>query len=228
MQLIKHPNADALTDQVRDQLTGICREALAGRRPVFLALAGGSTPLPVYRQFANEDLDWASIHLIPGDDRWVGIDDPASNRRALSECFAATSASVLPLVPDDPGAEPDLETARLTLNLIEGAFDACVLGMGADGHFASLFPGDEGLAAALDPEDPDEAVAIRPDPLPPEAPYARISLTLRRLLDSRHRLLLIRGDRKLDVLERAIAGADLPVTALIKQAGPRLDIHWSP
>ena len=132
-------------------------------------------------------------------------------------------------------AEASLAHARALLAANPQPFDAVLLGMGmgmgmgGDGHFASLFPGaanlDEGFDPALD------ACRIDPVPLPPEAPYPRISLTLPRLLRTRTLLLAVTGAGKRAVLEEAMAGADprcLPVAALLHAPGAQLHVHWSP
>src|SRR5690606_22120292 len=109
------------------------------------------------------------------------------------------------------------------------AFDAVVLGMGNDGHTASLFPGAVALAAGFDPA--LDACRIDPDPLPPEAPYPRISLTVARLLRARALHLVITGERKRAALEQAIAGNDPwrhPVMAVLAAPGAEVQIHWSP
>lgn len=132
-------------------------------------------------------------------------------------------------------AEASLAHARALLAANPQPFDAVLLGMGmgmgmgGDGHFASLFAGaanlDEGFDPALD------ACRIDPVPLPPEAPYPRISLTLPRLLRTRTLLLAVTGAGKRAVLEEAMAGADprrLPVAALLHAPGAQLHVHWSP
>ena len=231
MQMIEHPDADSLSTTVARTLAQICAEALEARDAAALTLAGGSTPIPVYRRLAEIDLDWSHIVLLPGDERWVDHDDRACNLRAMREAFAGTTAEFRALTPEHPEGPPDTAVAEATLADLHGPFDACVLGMGADGHFASLFPGADGLADALDPDCKAPAVVVHPSPMPADAPFARISLTLSRIMASRRLLLLIRGDEKRGVLHKARNSADpqrYPVAALLRHAGDALEIHWSP
>lgn len=228
--LIEHPNFQALSDAVTGVLVDACNNS---RKPLAsLVLAGGGTPMPIYEQLATSPLDWANIQIIASDERWVAPDHAASNQQQLLQRFAPTGARLLPLVPEQAGSQPGIETAMQALACVDGAFDACLLGMGGDGHFASLFPGATQLISALDPDSDQAVTTLLPDPLPAEAPFARVSLTLSRLLNSDTLLLVITGSGKRAVLERAMqADADpeqLPVAALLRAAGDRLQIHWSP
>lgn len=231
MQMIEHPDFDSLSTIVAQTLVQSCAGAIKARGAAVLALAGGSTPIPVYRQLADTELDWSRIVLLPGDERWVAHDDPACNLGVMRAAFSNVAASFRALTPEKPEGEPDTRVAEATLAELRGRFDACVLGMGADGHFASLFPGANGLTEALDPKGGLPAVVIHPSPLPHDAPFARISLSLSSILKSRRLLLLIRGEDKRTVLQRAKTCADperFPVAALLQHAGDALEIHWSP
>lgn len=231
MQSIEHPDFQTLTGAVADTLAEVCREALGARGRVAMALAGGSTPMPVYRRLAGHRLDWPRVTLLPGDERWVAHDHPACNLRAMREAFTGADARFASLTPPKPDTPPALDAARAALAGIEPPFDACVLGMGADGHFASLFPGAPELADALDPQCASPVTIVHPDPLPADAPFARISLTFPPIAASRRLLLLVRGEDKQEALERAINSGDriaYPIAALLGQPELPLEIHWSP
>ena len=226
-----HPDTGALVAHVADALEHACRDAIRMRSAAWLALAGGRTPLPVYARLAAAHFD-GSITAIPTDERCVAHDDPACNLRALREAFASNTgimANGLTVADGDEAAS--LAQARALLALNAQPFDFVLLGMGADGHFASLFPGAANLAEGLAPDSGFDAIATLPDPLPPEAPFSRISLTLPRLLRTRTLLLAVTGAGKRAVLEEAMAGADprrLPVAALQHVPGAQLHVHWSP
>ena len=219
-----HDNSDALVAHVADALERSCRDAVRARGAAWLALAGGRTPLPIYARLAASRFD-GTITAIPTDERCVPHDHPACNLRALREAFSGSTVSTLALTGDD-GA-PNL--SALTAHPQD--FDAVLLGMGADGHFASLFPGAANLADGLALDSGIDAIATLPDPLPPEAPFARISLSLPRLLRAREIHLVVTGEDKRRVLRQAQqqdAGSGLPIAALLHARTRSVQIHWSP
>jgi 6-phosphogluconolactonase len=165
---------------------------------IAISVPGGSTPFPILAELAKASLDWSRIAVWPGDDRMVDEDHPASNVGRIRALLEPAGARIVPLAE---GAEPP-------------HFALVWLGMGGDGHVASLFPN-------TDPR-PDDSVRLRrltPDPLPPEAPFDRLSLTMPALLDSDRLVFVIRGAEKLALFEAAAAGAnDLPVSRLLAAA----------
>jgi 6-phosphogluconolactonase len=233
MAWIEHDHADvaALTARVALELEHACREAIGARGAAWLALAGGRTPLPVYAALAAHDFN-GTISAIPTDERCVPHAHPACNVRALRDALAANPAIVANgLTVEDGDEAASLRQARTLLALNAQPFDAVLLGMGADGHFASLFPGAANLAEGLAMEGDTAAIATLPDPLPPEAPFARISLTLPRLLHARTILLVVTGEDKRRVLRQAQQqddGTGAPVAALLHARDHRVQIHWSP
>lgn len=225
-----HPDADAMAAALADVLATALDARLASPGRAALALAGGRTAPPVCRALAARSLDWSRVSVLPTDERWVAESHADSNLRVLRECFAAVPAELRALVPDAPGSTPSADAANAALADLP-RFAAVLLGMGADGHFASLFPGDAGLAAALslDPPPAEPAVVVIPDPLPAAGPHPRISLTLARLLDTDWLLLAISGADKRAVIEQALAEpARFPVGALLTQTRCPVEIHWSP
>ena len=227
-----HDDADALAGACADILPSNVAAAVKARGDASLEIAGGLTPLPALARWAETaDLD-ARVAIIPTDERWVPADHPDGNLMRLQACFPGPDGPRWrPLVPADPGAEPRLDTARDSLALMAAPFDLVLLGMGEDGHFASLFPTDSAVAASLDPSSLTEVVVGRPEPLPADAPHPRISLTLSRLLRSHRRLLLVTGARKRELIERIQRQPDprrWPVSALLHADGPPVEIHWSP
>jgi 6-phosphogluconolactonase len=172
--------------------------ALRSGGPVAMTVPGGSTPFPFLELLADEPLDWRRVTVWPGDDRVVPEDHPASNAgriRALLEPVGA-------------------EVVSLTIMEQVPHFALAWLGMGADGHVASLFPNTDPRA--------DDPLAIRrltPDPLPPEAPFDRVSLTIPALVASDTLMFVIRGGEKRALFEQAAAGGnDLPVARLLAAA----------
>ena len=228
-RLNTHADATALHAAAADALDGAIANSLATRGHATLSLAGGNTPLPAYRMLAARDLPWARITVLPGDERCVPHGHPACNLAQLRACFAATPVCVQPITTTDGDPAASLALALDWLSVHPAPFAASVLGMGGDGHTASLFPGATNLADALDLHRCEDAVRVLPDPLPPEAPFERISMTARRLLHADAVLLLVTGAAKRAVLEEALADAARhPVGALLHAPGHVIDIHWSP
>lgn len=189
----------ASDEAIADWLAARLSEALdAGEGPVTITVPGGSTPFPIIEKLLEHDLDFSRLVVWPNDDRIVPEDHEASNTGKLRALFEPAGAEVV------------------TLTIMEAVphFDLAWLGMGADGHIASLFPN-------TDPQIDEERRIIRltPDPLPPEAPFDRISLTLPSLLDSAQIAFVIRGSDKRTVFDDAVSGqSDLPVARLLKGA----------
>ncbi len=238
MPWIEHDYAsrDALVAHMVDALIDACSPAARRDTSAWLALAGGQTPLPIYAALAKA-LPAASMTLVPTDERCVPHAHPACNASALRAAFTGHTGTVVnPLTREDGDEDASLAQARALLALNAQPFDAVLLGMGADGHFASLFPGASNLDYGLALDSGIDAIATLPQPLPSEAPFARISLTLPRLLRARSVHLVITGDAKRQVLRRAQqAGHDPhmhPATALLqaRETGRHVpvQIHWSP
>lgn len=228
---IEYAGADAMARELVRALHDACVRAIAERGRAWLALAGGKTPLPAYRAFAATGLPWAQVQVVPTDERCVPEGHPASNGGALLAAFHDAPGIVLhPLAEAGEDCAASLAQARQRLARHPEPFDAVVLGMGADAHFASLFPGASGLAAALDPAGTTDAVRIEPDPPPPDAPFPRISLTLPRLLHAREVHLVVTGVDKRAALEAAVSSREPlrhPVAALLHANAAPLFLHWA-
>lgn len=187
------------TGAVADWLEDLLRVALVGEAAI--SVPGGSTPFPIFEALVARKLDFARLAVWPNDDRIVPEDHEASNTGMIRALFAPKGAEVIVLAE----------------GMAVPPFALVWLGMGEDGHIASLFPN-------TDPQ-VDEPQAVRrltPDPLPAHAPFDRISLTLPSLLTTRELMFVIRGDEKRQVFEAAARGEnDLPVARLLKAARER-------
>ncbi len=233
MGWVEHDYRDpeALATALAQALHAACRDAIDARGRAVLALAGGRTPLPAYRALAAMRLDWSRVALMPSDERCVPHDHPACNVAELRAAFAdARGVAIESLTTDDGDPTRSEAHARSRLAMYSEAFDAIVLGMGQDAHTASLFPGAPQLHAALDLDNALDATRIDPHPLPPEAPFPRITLTLSRLLRTRALHLALTGQAKRDVLQAARASGNMtrhPVAALA-EGEATVQTHWSP
>ena len=165
---------------------------------VAITVPGGSTPFPILAELAGLGLDWSRVTVWPGDDRIVAEDHPASNVGRIRAALEPLGARVVALAE---GAVPP-------------HFALAWLGMGTDGHIASLFPNTDPRA-----DDPQALRRLVPDPLPPEAPFARLSLTMPALLDSDALVFVLRGAEKSALFAAASRGEnDLPVARLLAAA----------
>lgn len=229
-----YPDGEALATALARELIATVDAALAQRGEALLALAGGRTPLPAYRALASHwraRSDASRIVVMPTDDRCVPHDHPNSNVGELRAIFDGAPVRVEALTIRDGDADRSVPYAQAMLADHRGDFDAVVLGMGMDAHTASLFPNARQLTDGLDPAGSLEALRVDPDPLPPEAPFPRISLTLPRLLRSRTLHLALTGEPKRAVLaqaQRATDAMERPITAVLHAPGAMVHVHWSP
>ena len=223
-------DGDDLARACAAQMADLLDRAIRQRGVATLVLAGGSTPAPMFRELAKADLDWSRVIILQVDERFVPPDSPRSNARLIRETLLTGPAAAARFVPLwHPAADlaAAAEAAEAVLATLPRPWDVVFLGMGEDGHFASLFPGSPQLAEGLSPDTDRLCLAVEPhDPAPTEP---RLSLTLNALLDTRHSLLMIRGQKKRTVLDAALAGnADLPIHALLSHTRVPLSILWAP
>ena len=216
------------------------RQAIGQRGRAVLAVSGGRSPLAFFHALRRISLPWAKVTVTLVDDRQVAPDHPASNegwiRKQLVQEQAAV-ASFLGLVGAHDSTWPQTpadwnERARLASRaLIDlGPADVVILGMGTDGHFASIFPQATERAAALDPDQPQACLAMHLHPLPPEAPHHRLTQTLSHLRRAHQWFLPLSGLAKAEVLRRSCtpAGRQIPVAALMNPPHPPLKLWISP
>ena len=195
--------ASELAAFVADRL----KEALRERGHALLIVSGGSTPVPFLQALAEWPLDWAQVHVTLADERCVPAHDEHSNVRLVREHLLRSRASSVCLhsLMSDP---PDVAQTEAMLDRLPWPADVVVLGMGSDGHTASLFPHAPELEQALDPQCLHRCMAVAA-PQPPNVPVPRITLTARALLDSRDIVVHTTGRTKRALLERACEPGEL-------------------
>jgi len=214
--------AEGLALKVVEQL----REAIDARGTAVLVVSGGRSPVAFFQSLAKQALDWSKVVVSLADERWVPIEHADSNAGLLKRYLLqgpAAKAQFLSLYSASANLEAAAEQAdRLLAEL--PPIDVLVLGMGDDGHTASLFPDSPNLAQALD------AIGERRcwPMLAPTVPHQRLTMSRALLASAKHKVLSISGQSKLTTLNAAVAGdnvAEMPIRAFLQ---PTLEIYWCP
>lgn len=230
-EVVCHADPEALCDAVADEVAERLINALGERGKATLVVAGGRTPRGVYERLAlRDDLAWGRVTLVFGDERVVPPDDPNSNYRMLSEALAGPLARLegRPVVRRMAGELGAEEAARQYTELIDELigpgerFDVVLLGMGDDGHVASIFPGTREERA----DGEAEVVIATTSPVPPSE---RVSLTLPVLARTRALLMLVTGTGKAARLAEAhqqIEHAHLPAARIARHLGGDSVFRW--
>ncbi|MBE0490150.1 MAG: 6-phosphogluconolactonase [Halomonas sp.] len=216
---------ERLATQLAEAVAEALRQDLASQERALLVVSGGSTPVPFFQALAAFELPWERVEVTLADERWVPATHADSNARLVGEHLlqgAAAAASFVPLITGAATPEQGVDEVAKRLAPLAWPASAVVLGMGGDGHTASLFPDSRELDLALSTAEP--AVAVRA----PSQPQPRITLSADRLHRARRHFLHITGGDKRDVLARALAGDDLrelPIRAFLSCP---LATYWAP
>lgn len=224
---------EAMIDAVYDEVSGALQSALEARNEAAFLVSGGSSPAPIYRRLSEAELDWSHVAVALVDERWVDADHDKSNERFIIDTLLQGNAGKARLL----GMKNDAVTARAGRDECEqhyrqlpSPFDVTVLGMGPDGHTASLFPHAEGLEDALSTDALVSAVEAQRSEVTGDC-TERMTLSLAGILNSRHLLLLISGEEKLATYRQALAGDDvaaMPVRAVLQQKDVNVTVYWAP
>jgi 6-phosphogluconolactonase len=220
-------NAEEMIDAVAGDISFIIESALDARGQALVAFPGGSTPLPIFEKLAKSNIRWKNVTIIPTDDRLVPVDSALSNIAKIARIFIPKGARVLPLASDAADYKLAGNAANARLADLHWPPDLVWLGMGDDGHTASIFPGPD-LDAAMDAGKEIRAIGVAPDPLPPEAPVNRITLTAAAIAEARTTLLVFNGSRKREVLDKAIADgkkSEYPIGKVLDRLTVPVDIY---
>ena len=226
----EYDHLDDLVTSLAAAAITVISSALAAKGAACISLPGGNTPLPAFQRMRLASIDWGSVTIIPGDDRLVGDDDKLCNSTMLMRHFGPLGAHVLRMnvASGDPYAAAEIADARLADT--PWPPDLVLLGMGADGHTASILPGPD-MEGALTMALPRRVVGVKPDPLPPEAPVSRVTLTRSALLSGACMMIMLSGDVKRNILQKAMAQGALspfPIGRVLAEARSPIDIYWSP
>ena len=229
------PDRDGLFSALLKDCTTRLRTAIEKQQLASLLVSGGSTPKSLYQALSEVDLAWSKVTVALVDERWVDVDHSGSNAAFIHKNLLQHQAAEAHFVP----MKTTEDTAALGQSLCEQAyrqlprpFDLTILGMGPDGHTASLFPAARGLEAALAAGNSNLCAAISARQSEVTGKLTeRLSLTLAGLLQSRQLHLLITGAEKLAVYRRALANPDemlMPVSAILHQNKVPVEVYWAP
>ena len=201
---------------------------LDGQGAASLVVSGGTSPAGVFAELAKTTLNWPGVHVILSDERWVPPEHEDSNEKLVRETLLAGEAQDARLLPVyRPDVTIEERCSEISEELLQAPFPfACaLLGMGEDGHFASLFPDAENLQDGLDVDSRQLCIPVQTA----ASPHPRVSLTLSALSRSDEIVLLIFGDAKRDVYEAARTSTNgTPVSHLLRQKRAPVHVYWAP
>ena len=228
MSIFKFENTSVLDAALTAKVSGLLAAAIAAEGKASLVVSGGRTPVGFFHLLSQSELDWSKVTIALADERWVNADHAASNEKLVRENLLINEAHKAEYLALKNSAENALEgevECQQRLSAID-RFTVVILGMGDDGHTASLFPGSEALERGLDMHSGADCIAVTPL----DAPHQRMSMTLPRLLNTESLVIHISGASKQEVLTQASAGDDvmeLPIRAILQQQHTPVSIYWA-
>jgi 6-phosphogluconolactonase len=213
VNITKYTRKEELDEDLANEIASALKKLILVKENAFLLLSGGTTPMKMYKLLSGLEVDWKKVKVFLVDERFVPVNNEFSNEKAIRQNFLINSAAesdFYGLVYEEKDQARNLEIARKIYSKIY--FDAAVivLGMGADGHFASLFPNDESSEIAL-----NDNTSILTNTQSPALPQNRISLSGPAIVKGKYIFLMMTGDNKLEVLENSEENK-LPISYLLK------------
>jgi 6-phosphogluconolactonase len=227
---LRYSDLDTLSNALADKIVATLESAIAGRGAASLVVSGGKTPTKLFQILRTKDLDWSRVSVVLVDERWVETSSADSNEHLVrSELLRDKAAAARFIGLKNAAATPDsgAGAAWKAVASVPHPFDVVVLGMGDDGHTASLFPHSPNLPSALDASKPAGCVGM----LAPVTPQPRLSLNLAALLDTRQIVILLNGAAKWRTYVSASSpgpASDMPIRAVLRQTRTPVEVMWAP
>jgi len=228
MQLHSFSDTGLLNGDLAEQISAILAKAVKQRGQAYLVVSGGKTPVELFKILAQSKIDWEKVIITLADERCVAMDNNDRNERLVKNFLLqheAQKARFLSLYDENTGITENIQKLTGDLSTLP-TFDAVILGMGEDGHTASLFPCSDELSDGLD-DNAADVLLINPQ----KAPYQRVSLSKRRLLDSHHVFLHLVGQKKRIVFNQALSERDpmlMPVSAFLNNDKANVQVMYAP
>ena len=206
---------DFTVDNLSQSIAASLSESIHLNGYASMVVCGGSSPLPIYDNLSNKNLDWSKVSIFLGDDRVVPSDHPDSNNNLIQLHLLKNKASSASFYP--------LNDSKIAIQDIRRPFDIVLLGLGNDGHFASLFPAQLNNANAFNANATPSIIVSDQDLGTPS--HRRISMNLSMLIDAKRCILLVPNSDKRKIVERAFKDKQLPLHFLLNQE--RTEIEFS-
>ena len=229
-KLIKFISREALDSKLAETVADILSKAIEEKGKASIAVSGGSTPKGFFAILSKSDINWSKVTVTLADERWVDVDSEASNTRLVHENLLknnAQKATFFHLKQGENLSEEVLERLNISSKNNLLPLDVLILGMGEDGHTASLFPCSDQITNGLDVDNSDALIAVQPT----SAPHQRISFSFASLICSKNVFLHLCGENKQKVLERALNANDpleMPIRAFLQHPTLEVNTFWAP
>jgi len=225
-EIVIGEDKQSLAERLAADVAAWLQEGIESRGGATLVVSGGSTPAPFFAALSLRDINWSAVTVTLADERWVPADDALSNEKLIRECLLvnkASSAKFLSVYNGEKTPDDGWQQCDDALRALSRPFDVVILGMGGDGHTASLFPDTKGLEDACDLNTDRLCWPMHPQHIT----EARMTLTLPALLDCQRLVLHMTGEGKREVFKQALDGVDLPIVSVIQAAQSQLKLYWA-
>jgi len=219
---------EELIQNLSDKIIVNLKKAIDSTGKASLLVSGGSTPKPLFEKLSSVDMAWERVVIGLCDERWVSQTHKDSNERFVKEFLLknfAKKANFISMYQKDTSIQDAEKTCSSIYQKELFPFDVIILGMGTDGHTASLFPHNTKLPEAFDENNESLCISMKPD----SAPHERMSLTQKAILSAQNIYLHFEGKEKQTVYDKVIAGIDkyeMPVSSVINQVRKKIEVYY--